>query len=222
MIKKIPQKFLAFFMALLLSNGCSAKSPKITVKIMNNNPCMTSEKKTIKPDSIMVHSTATPGVMAPDWYKIWDKSLEDGGREVAVHAFVDDKCIMQYLPWKKRAWHCGGRANDTHISIEMCEPKMVKYSDSSKIDSSYDPKDPKTKKYFNAALKNMVELCAYLCEKFNIKPGTIICHKEGHDKGIASNHVDVLHWWPLHGVTMGIFRKLVSKELKKETIDYDF
>lgn len=175
----------------------------------------------------MVHSTASPGVMAPIWHQLWNKSLREGGTEVAVHAFVDDKCIMQYLPWCLRAWHCGegknGSGNDTHISIEMCEPKSVKYSGPSTIDLGYyDPKDPENRRYFNASLKNMVELCAYLCEQFEIEPKSIICHQEGYQDGIASNHADVLHWWPLHGLTMDKFRDLVKQEMLGETVAYNF
>ena len=222
------KKILSCFLGVLCSSvTCFADSPKITVKWMEKNPCWTSEHRTIKPKSIMVHSTASPGVMAPIWHKLWNKSLREGGREVAVHAFVDDKCIMQYLPWCLRAWHCGrgknGSGNDTHISIEMCEPKSVKYSGPSTIDLGYyDPKDPENRRYFNASLKNTVELCAYLCEQFEIEPKSIICHQEGYQDGIASNHADVLHWWPLHGLTMDKFRDLVEQEMLGETVAYNF
>lgn len=207
---------------------CFATPPNITVKWMDKNPCWTSEKRTINPTGIMVHSTATPGIMASDWYEEWNKPLSEGGREVAVHAFVDDKTIIQYLPWCLREWHCGAgtsgsSGNDTHISIEMYEPSSIKYSDASTIDpNAYDPKDSENKKYFNAALKNMVELCAYLSKMFEIDTSNIICHQEGYKNGIASNHADVLHWWPLHGVTMDVFRDLVNKELKEEQVEYNF
>ena len=202
------------------------KKPSITVKWMDKNPCWTDEPRTIKPGGIMVHSTASPGMMALDWYEKWNKSLEEGGKEVAVHAFLDDKCIMQYLPWTKRAWHCGkgenGSGNDTHISIEMCEPSSIIYNSNRSEIVSYDPKDPENKKYFNSALKNMVDLCAYLCNEFKIKPKNIICHHEGHELGIASDHADVLHWWPLHGVTMDMFRQMVEDTIQGKPVKYDF
>jgi hypothetical protein len=37
-----------------------------------------------------------------------------------------------------------------------------------------------------------------LCEAYGLDPledGVVICHSEGHKRGIASNHADVLHWF---------------------------
>ena len=225
-MRSIIKKIFIYSLSTLLVYPCFADSPDIKTKWMDKNPCFTSEKRTIKPTGIMVHSTASPGVMALDWYDCWNKTLEEGGQEAAVHAFVDDKNIVQYLPWRLRSWHCGrgvnGSCNDTCISIEMCEPASITYSDPNTIDESYNPDDPDNKAYFNAALKNMVELCAYLAKKFEISLDNIICHKEGHQKGMASDHVDVLHWWPLHKVDMDIFRDLVGQELDGQTIDYNF
>lgn len=47
----------------------------------------------------------------------------------------------------------------------------------------------------------------------------VICHKEGNLRGIASNHKDVTHWFPIHGKSMDTFRADVAAELaqnKKE------
>lgn len=213
------------FLALFTS-FCFATPPKIQVRFMEKNPCFTQEKRLIQPKGIMVHSTAEPGIMAKDWFDLWNIPVEQGGREVGVHAFVDDKDIIQYLPWEKRAWHCGrgekGSYNDTHISIEMCEPEGIEYTEPGTIADSYNPEDPVKKKYFNSALKNMVELCAHLVQTYKIDLNNIICHQEGYQQGMASDHKDVLHWWPRHGVEMDTFRSLVGKKLKGKTISYNF
>ena len=44
----------------------------------------------------------------------------------------------------------------------------------------------------------------------------LICHSEGYKRGIASNHADVLHWWPKHGKDMDKFRDDVDRKLKGE------
>ena len=44
----------------------------------------------------------------------------------------------------------------------------------------------------------------------------VLCHAEGHQRGIASNHSDVLHWFPKHGKSMDDFRADVAAELEKE------
>ena len=48
----------------------------------------------------------------------------------------------------------------------------------------------------------------------------ILCHSEGYAKGIASNHADVMHWWPYHSKTMDIFRAAVDKALGTQEPDY--
>lgn len=149
--------------------------------------------RTITPKGIMVHSTATPGIMAADWYSRWNRS----GLEVAVHAFVDNKEVCQHLPWNHRAWHCGASGNNTHIAFEMCEPK------SWKTDTAY----------FKACYKNAVELAAYLCKKYGLTEKQIVSHKEGYKKGIASNHGDPAHWWSCFGKTMDDFRSDVKTVL---------
>lgn len=58
-----------------------------------------------------------------------------------------------------------------------------------------------------------MDLCVYLCELYGLTEQDIICHCEGHDLGIASNHADVLHWWPKHGMNMDTFRAAVKDKL---------
>ena len=41
----------------------------------------------------------------------------------------------------------------------------------------------------------------------------IICHSEGYKMGIASNHSDVIHWFPKYGESMDIFRAAVKKAI---------
>lgn len=42
----------------------------------------------------------------------------------------------------------------------------------------------------------------------------IICHSEGYKLGIASNHSDVMHWFPKHGKSMESLRIEVGRLLK--------
>lgn len=178
---------------LLTKNNCYKAGKKITVK------------------GIMVHSTGANNPWLkrylPDDGKIgknqynnhWNTALP-GGREVCVHGFIgklNDGSVATYqtLPWNHRGWHAGGTANNTHIGFEICEDGLT--------DS----------KYFNAVYKEAVELCAYLCKEYKLTEKDIICHSEGAKKGIASNHGDVMHWFPKHGKSMDIFRADVKKLL---------
>lgn len=184
---------------------------KLITKYMTNNDCYKAGRK-IKPKGIMVHSTATPGIMAGDWFSRWNKSYKAGqiNRQVCVHAFVDDKEVYQYLPWDHRGWHAGGKANDTHIGFEICEPGGFSYSGGSNM-VGYDVS--KHEAYFRKAWQNSVELCVMLCKKYGLTEKDVICHSEGHKKGIASNHSDVMHWFPKHGESMDSFRAAVRKAL---------
>jgi hypothetical protein len=134
----------------------------------------------------MVHSTATPDVMAAAWFKAWNKP----GVQKCVHAFLDDREVWQYLPWDMRGWHGGGASNNTHVGFEICEPKDLNNSE-----------------YFTKAYNNAVELTVMLCKQFGLTERDVICHCEGFKLGIASNHGDVMHWFPKHGKSMDTFRE---------------
>ena len=65
-----------------------------------------------------------------------------------------------------------------------------------------------------------VELFAMLCKEYGLDPladGVVISHKEGHARGIASNHGDPEHLWSQLGMgyTMDTFRKAVKAEMEK-------
>jgi len=152
----------------------------------------------------MVHSTGANNPSTSRYTTAWNKP----GVEKCVHAFIgrlSDGSIgtVQTLPWSMRGWHCGqgkrGSANDTHIGFELCEDGLT---------------DPV---YFKAVYQEAAELTAYLCKQYSLDPledGVVICHAEGHDRGIASNHGDVLHWFPKHGRTMDDFRADVARSME--------
>ncbi len=181
----------------------------ITARFLTENDCYKSGKKMV-PMGIMVHSTATSGVMNDTWFRAWNKS----GISKAVHAFIDDQGVMQTLPWDMVGWHSGSgslgkskNANNTgYIGFEICEPAGHTYSGGTMV--GYDP--TKNQAFFDSVYTSAVELCATLCTEFNISPSNIICHSEGYEKGIASNHSDVMQWFPKHNKNMDIFRQDVA------------
>ena len=90
----------------------------ITQAVMTNSDCYKAGR-TITPKGIMVHSTAAPGADAQTIRSAWDRS----GAEAAVHYIIDDQRTLQTLPDTCRAWHCGGAANNTHLS--MASPRSA-------------------------------------------------------------------------------------------------
>ena len=199
---------------------------------MNLLTCIFTENRcyktgaTIKPKGVMVHSTGAnnpnlrryvqPVSTTPDRAGLlarlgtnpngnhWNRA----GLNVCVHGFIGrladgSVAAVQTLPWDRRGWHAGNgssgkSANDTHISFEICEDGLT---------------DPD---YFARAYREAVELTAMLCKQYGLDPladGVVICHQEGYRRGIASNHGDVLHWFPRFGKSMDDFRADVAAEL---------
>jgi hypothetical protein len=183
-------------------------------RILTNNNCYKTGAK-INVKGLMIHSTGANNprlaryVDAPELNNIssghWNQA-RPGGRDVCVHAFIgldnDSKDVATYqtLPWNHRGWGGGGSSNDTHIHVEICEGDL---NDSA---------------YFKKVYKEAVELFAYLCKLEGLNPlEDVTTHSEGHKNGIASNHADVMHWFPKHGKDMNDFRK----DIKAAMADVD-
>ncbi|MGC8718387.1 MAG: N-acetylmuramoyl-L-alanine amidase [Thermodesulforhabdaceae bacterium] len=178
---------------------------------LTENACYKAGK-TITPKGIMVHSTGVNNpylkrYVGPDDGLLgkntsnnhWNQDTPDG-RQVCVHAFIGklaDGSIATYqtLPWNYRGWHCGGSGNDTHIGFEICEDNLTDEA------------------YFDKVYAEAVELCVYLCKLYGLNETNVICHSEGYQRGIASNHADVMHWFPRHGKGMDTFREAVNAGL---------
>ena len=167
------------------------------------------------PKGLMIHSTGTPQPRAEVYIKSWNKP----GVEKATHAFIEPNAIYQTLPWTYRGWHAGGTANNTHIGVEMTEPKTIKYTGG----SSWVDLDPKaTETHVRATYANAVELFANLCKQFNLDPladGVIISHAEGHKRGVASNHGDPEHIWKKFGLSMDLFRAAVAEKMREQNTE---
>lgn len=183
--------------------------------IFTKNACYKAGEK-ITPKGVMVHSTAANNpwlkrYVGPDdgklGYNIYANHWNTGNLAVCVHAFIGklkDGSIATYqtLPWDHRGWHAGGAANNTHIGFEICEDGLQDAA------------------YFAKVYREAVELTAMLCKEYRLDPladGVVICHSEGYKRGIASNHGDVMHWFPKHGKSMDTFRKDVDAVMRGVT-----
>lgn len=183
---------------------------KLVQSFLTRNPCYTAGKKiTVK--GLMLHSVGCPQPRASVFLSSWNR---EDFTSACVHGFIDgnDGTAYQTLPWEHRGWHCGGEANNTHIGIEMCEPACIKYTSGSNFTCS----DTATAKAVaKRTYETAVELFAMLCKKFHLDPltdGVIISHREGHSRGVASNHGDPEHLWTQLGIgyTMDGFRRAVK------------
>lgn len=186
---------------------------KLVQSILTKNPCYTAGRKiTVK--GLMLHSVGCPQPKASVFINSWNSASYD---RACVHGFIDgnDATIYQTLPWNHRGWHCGGSGNNTHIGVEMCEPACIRYTSGSNFTCS-DKATAKAvaKRTYEAA----VELFAMLCKQYNLNPtaaGVIVSHREGHSRGIASNHGDPEHLWTQLGMgySMDGFRSAVKAQM---------
>lgn len=190
---------------------------KFFLQILTKNSCYKAGRK-ITPRGVMVHSTGANNPRLSRYvpgsedigYNTGGNHWDMEGVGACVHAFIGKLAdgsvgVVQTLPWNRRGWHAGkgshGSANDTHISFEICEDGLQDAS------------------YFNAVYQAAVELTAELCKQYDLNPladGVVICHSEGNARGIASNHGDVMHWFPMHGKTMDMFRNDVARTMEVE------
>lgn len=201
-----------------------------TVKaFLTENPCYQANIKRADsryitfqdkgPQGLMLHSVGCAQPDASVFIANWNKPTYT---RACVHAFVDANSgtVFQTLPWNFRGWHGGGSCNNTHIGVEMCESKHIKYTGGAKfsvLDKAKAQAD--ARRAYNSA----VELFAHLCEIYAIDPETgIISHREGGKLGIASGHVDPEHYWQGLDLpyTMDTFRAAVRAKIDKEDVIY--
>ena len=193
--------------------------------ILTANDCYKAGR-TITPKGVMVHSTGANNPLVARYVQPLEGQADEAklkaqigtnrnandwnnpGLDVCVHAFLGkladgSVATVQTLPWNHRGWHAGtgtsgGSANNTHISFEICEDALTDAG------------------YFGKVYQGAVELTAMLCKQYGLNPladGVVICHSEGYQRGIASNHADVMHWFPKFGKSMDTFRSDVSKAM---------
>lgn len=139
----------------------------------------------------------------------WNQYYADGsqGRYACVNAFIGKVAsgviaTVQTLPWNMMPWGCGsgnlGSYNNTHVQFEICEDTLT------------------DEVYFNYAMTEAAELCAYLCNLYNISINNVVSHHESYLAGMGNNHSDIDHWLTRFNKDMNWFRNLVNEKLKEQ------
>lgn len=199
---------------ILTANDCYKKGTK-----MNGG----------KPTGIVVHSTGAnnktlkryvqPLESDPNYAAIiadigknkygndWNRSAAELGRSVCVHAFIGVNAAgevetYQTLPFDICCWGVGSGSKGSYnynpqarVQFEICEDAL------------------NDEAYFNAAMKEAQEFCAYLCKQFGFGVDKISSHQESYLAGYGGNHGDPHNWLKPFGKTMDWFRAEVQKLL---------
>ena len=197
---------------------------RLEQQFLTKNDCYKAGR-TIIPKGVMVHSTGASNPWVSRYvpgnevlgYNTGGNDWDRSGLTKCVHAFVGKFAdgqmgVVQTLPWNRRGWHAGTgtsgySANNTHIGFEICEDAL-------------DDGD-----YFMQVYDAAVELVAMLCKQYGLDPladGVVICHSEGYKRGVASNHGDVMHWFPRFGRNMDNFRADVARAMEDDMTQEQF
>lgn len=75
----------------------------------------------MSPQYITVHNTANDASVANEI-----KYMINNNNQVSYHVAVDDKEVIQAIPFNRNAWHCGdgqGNGNRKSIGVEICYSK---------------------------------------------------------------------------------------------------
>ena len=168
------------------------------------------------PRGAVLHSIGTPQPSA----KVIADYFNSPTVEASVHMVLQpDGLCYRLAPDNFRMWHVGGSANNTHMGIEMTEPKEISYDPQKGYRLTIHNKEA-VLSHVEKTYKKAVELFGDLCIRYSWDPledGVILSHKECYERGIGSNHGDPEHLWDAlsTGFTMDTFRKAVWEEVRK-------
>ncbi len=134
-----------------------ASKPEIEVALLDINPYSRPGTETSKIRNIVIHYTANPGSTARE-NRDYFQGLKDSGETSASSNFVVglEGEIVQCVPTWEVAYASNDR-NEDSVSIEMCHQ-----------DESGKP--------VQATYDSLVQLCAWLCLKFDLEAEDVIRH----------------------------------------------
>lgn len=154
----------------------TAEKPKIDVQLLDVNPYSRPGTKTEKIRGIVVHYTANPGSTAMQ-NRDYFQGLKDSHQTKASSHFIIglEGEIVQCVPTWEVAYASNERNKDT-VSIENCHP---------------DESGNFTKETY----QSMVQLTAWLCQKFELTDQDVIRHYDVTGKICPKQFVESEDTW---------------------------
>lgn len=158
------------------SKEIDASEPEIDVQLLTVNPYSRPGTETDKITGIVVHYTANPGASAID-NRNYFENLKDNHKTSTSSNFIIglDGEIIQCVPTWEVAYASNERNHDT-VSIECCHPD----------ESGVFTKD---------TYQSMVQLCAWLCMKFDLNADDVIRHYDVTGKNCPKYFVENEEAW---------------------------
>lgn len=176
------------------------KKPDIDVQLLTPNdysrPGIATE--TIK--NIVVHYTANPGTTAQQNRDFFESLKDTHDNSVSSHFVVGlDGEIIQCIPTAERAYASNQRNYNT-VSIECCHMD-------------------ETGKFNDSTYNSVIELCAWLCCKFNLQAEDVIRHYDVTGKCCPKYFVDNPEEWDKFIQDVADYIKDNAVEMTKEERD---
>ena len=173
----------------LKGKDIDAARPDIDVELLTVNPYSRPGTETKKITGIVVHYTANPGATAMDNRNYFENLKDSHETKVSSNFVVGlEGEIVQCVPTWEEAYASNSRNIDT-VSIECCHPD-------------------ETGKFNDKTYQSMVELCAWLCLKFDLDGNDVIRHYDVTGKDCPKYFVENEKAWEQ-------FRKDVGKQLDR-------
>lgn len=153
-----------------------AVEPEIDVELLTVNPYSRPGTQTDKITGIVVHYTANPGSTARE-NRDYFEGLKDSHETKASSNFIVglEGEIVQCVPTWEMAYASNSRNIDT-VSIECCHPD-------------------ETGKFNDETYRTMVQLCAWLCLKFDLDEEDVIRHYDVTGKNCPKYFVENEDAW---------------------------
>ena len=157
-------------------DAIDALRPEMDVELLTVNPYSRPGTSTQKITGIVVHYTANPGATAME-NRNYFENLKDTHETKASSNFVVgiEGEIVQCVPTWEVAYASNSRNIDT-VSIECCHPE-------------------ETGKFTDATYRSVVNLCAWLCMKFDLGADDVIRHYDVTGKECPKYFVDHEDAW---------------------------
>ena len=138
----------------------AVEQPEIKQMLLTPNVNSRPQKKLKKIKGIVIHYTANPGSKAEanrNYFESRKEEADSAENKVSSHFIIDmDGTVIQCIPLDEIAYASNKRNKDT-ISIECCHPD-------------------KSGRFTEKTYEALVDLCAWLCDKYEIQKDKIIRH----------------------------------------------
>lgn len=151
----------------------------VEVNLLTPNPYSRPQLPLTEIKGIVVHYVANPCSTAREnrnYFEGLKNQSGDNATSVSSHFVIGlEGEIVQCIPIDEVAYASNNRNSDT-ISIECCHPD-------------------ETGKFYDSTYRSLVNLCAYYCKQFNLKPRDVIRHYDVTGKICPKYFVDNPKEW---------------------------